>query len=112
MAGAISVRSIQTLMGALYGLLACVALARSATITGAAIAVSMVVGAYFTSRTIPDAYVRPKQIFRVCRVGLVLVAIGTAVDLTGQPRALAWALVVMAYCAGNRLRAAGIGPAA
>jgi hypothetical protein len=101
---------IQALLGVLYILLALVALARSETDATAAISIAMMLGAYLTSRTIPDIQVQRDQILRVC--GIVVLAAGMIADTIGGPHALGWASVVMAYCAGNRLRAAGIGPVA
>jgi hypothetical protein len=111
MTDAVSARAVQTLLGAVYALLALIALARSGTIVMAALAIAMLLGAYITSRTIPDFQVRRDQILQVCGLGLVVIMGGTIVDMTGSPHALEWASVVMPYCAGNRLRAAGIGPA-
>jgi hypothetical protein len=34
---------------------------------------------------------------------------GVVADIAGGSHALGWASVVMAYCAGNRFRASGIG---
>jgi hypothetical protein len=76
-----------------------------------AVSLGMMLGAYLTARTIPDIHVRPDEIVRVCGVGLVVLLAGAIVDITGGSHALEWASVVMAYCAGNRFRAAGIGSA-
>ena len=37
-----------------------------------------------------------------------MIIVGIAADVTGGSRALEWASVAMAYCGGNRLRAAGV----
>lgn len=99
-------------MGCAYLVLGAAALIRSFTPVALILAVAMVIGAYFTGRTVPDFQVRSDQLLRVCGVGLLMIAAGVAADMAGGPHALGWASVVMAYCAGNRLRAAGVGPAA
>ncbi|MBX9730656.1 MAG: hypothetical protein K2X59_04950 [Sphingomonas sp.] len=106
----ISVRSLQKWLGCLYLLVGFVAVLRLENFVVAAVAVAIVIGSYFTARTIPDLQIRQDQILKVCRVGAVVLSIGAIVDLVGGPHALEWAAVVMAYCAGNRLRAAAIGP--
>jgi FtsH-binding integral membrane protein len=112
MTDVVSARSIQAWLGISYVLLALIAVARSATVVTAAIALAMMLGAYLTGRTIPDIQVSQSEILRVCGMGLLVIAVGIVVDIVGGSHALEWASVVMAYCAGNRLRAAGIGPAA
>lgn len=52
------------------------------------------------------------QIPRVLGIGISVPAAGLLADTAGGLQALEWAAVVMAYCAGDRLRAAAIGPAA
>ena len=107
-----SVRALQAMMGFAYLALAAAAILRSFTPLALVLAVAMMIGAYFTGRTVPDFQIRSDQLLRVCGVGLFMIVAGTAADVAGGPHALGWASVVMAYCAGNRLRAAGIGPAA
>lgn len=105
----VSIRMLQALLGTAYLLLAAIAVIRSPGPVMALAAVGVMLGAYLTSRTIPDAFVSRDAVFRICAVGLVVIAIGIVADAAGGSRALGWAAIVMAYCAGNRLKAAGIG---
>jgi hypothetical protein len=109
MPGMIRVRATQAVMGIVYALLAAIAVARSETPLAVLFAAAIMIGSYLTGRTIPDFYVPQNAIFRVCGVGLMVMTAGFAVDLVGGSKAIGWALVVMAYCAGNRLKAAGLG---
>ena len=77
----VSIRAIQTLMGAAYVLLAAVALGRAATPPTAIIAAGMMLLGYVTGRTIPDVLIRREAILQVCGVGLIVVLVGVAMDL-------------------------------
>jgi hypothetical protein len=105
-------RLIQALLGAAYALLACIALARAPGPVQALSAAAVMLGAYLTGRTVPDVRVTREAVPRILVVGLAVIALGIVADADGGPHALSWAAIVMAYCAGNRLRAAGIGQAA
>lgn len=107
----VSVRMLQALLGLAYLLLATVALARSHDLVTMIIAAGLMLGGYLTGRTVPDAFVSRDAVLRICLVGLVVIAAGFVADVAGGSRALQWASIVMAYCAGNRLKAAGIGVA-
>lgn len=107
----VSVRAIQALLGAAYLLLAVFAVGRAHMPLTAIIAAGMMLVAYVTGITIPDVLVRREAIPRVCGVGLVVISVGAAMDLWGGANQLTWVSVAMAYCAGNRLRAAGFGRA-
>jgi hypothetical protein len=108
----VNVRAIQALLGVAYLLLAAIALARASMILTAAIATGMMLLAYVTGRTIPDVLVPREAILRACGIGLIVLLIGALMDLWGGANELGWVSVAMAYCAGNRLRAAGLGPLA
>ena len=105
----VRVRALQAVLAAAYLLLAAVAVARLRTPLVVVFAAAMTIGAYLTGRTVPDVYVRREAILQVCGVGLLIIIFGIAADVTGGSRALEWASIAMAYCAGNRLRAAGCG---
>jgi hypothetical protein len=105
----ISARAIEAGLGVVYLLLAAIALARAPTPLAVMLALGMMLGAYLTARTIPDIHVGRGEILRVCGVGLVVMLAGVVADIAGGSHALGWASVVMAYCAGNRFRASGIG---
>lgn len=105
----VSVRSLQAMMGAAYAFLAIVAVLRAPGAVVAATAIAMALGAYATGRTVPDFQIPSGRIVEACGLGLLVVAVGVAADLIGGSGALGWASVVMAYCAGNRLKAAGFG---
>lgn len=106
----ISVRLVQKALGVAYAVLALVAVARAPSLTAAVIAVGLLAFAYLTGPVLPDARIPSDQLLRVCGLGLVVLAAGVIVDVAGEPR-LRWAAAVMAYCAGNRLKAGGIGSA-
>jgi len=105
----VSIRAIQTVMGAAYVLLAAIALGRVATPSTAIIAAGMMLVGYLTGRTIPDVLIRREAIFQVCAVGLIIGLVGAAMDLWAGAKDLGWVSIAMAYCAGSRLRAAGFG---
>lgn len=71
------------MMGCAYLVLGAAALVRSFTPVALILAVAMVIGAYFTGRTVPDFQVRSDQLLRVCGVGLLVVAAGAAGDISG-----------------------------
>lgn len=105
----VSVRTLQSWMGLAYLLLAAIAVARSPTPMAVIVATGMMIGAFLTGRTVPDFQVRSDEILRVSRLGLIVIVAAVAMDMAGGSHALGWAYVVMSYCAGNRLRAAGFG---
>lgn len=111
MLNTIRLRAIQALLGATYALLAAVALARTASIATLLVSAAVMLGAYCTARTVPDARVSSGAAWGFAAVPLVLLGIGIVGEAVGGMAASTWVAIVMAYCAGNRLRAAGIGPA-
>ena len=111
MPSTVSVRLLQALLGAAYVSVALVALAKSPGLVTLLVAAGAMLVSYLTARTIPDAFVSPDAALGICAVGLAIICIGAVADAIGGPRILEWIAIVMAYCAGNRLRAAGIGPA-
>ena len=66
---------------------------------------------YFSAKTQPDIVLPLRMMPVVAVVGLGVLALGIAADVLGSAHHLIWAAIVMACGAGNRLRAAGIGPA-
>jgi hypothetical protein len=69
------------------------------------------VGAYLTSRTVPASFVSRDAALKLCAVAAIVIIIGIVADVMADRHALVWAAAVMGYCAGNRFRAAGVGPA-
>ena len=65
------------------------------------------IGAFLTSRQVPEFHLPWSQIWRVGAVGMVVLAIGLHAVAVGGESALNWAAVVLAYCAGNRVKASG-----
>lgn len=94
-------------MALAYALLAAIAVAREQSLVSLILAVAMAVGAYSTGRVVMDVHIPATMILRACGIGAVVLVAGLAADLFGSSHALGWATVVMGYCAGNRLRAAG-----
>ena len=111
MPSTISVRLLQALLGTAYALLAFIALGKAPSLVTLLAAASAMLMSYLTARTISDAFVSPDALAGVCAIGLLIICVGAVADAIGSPQALEWAAIVMAYCAGNRLKAAGIGPA-
>ncbi|MBB4099413.1 hypothetical protein [Sphingomonas kyeonggiensis] len=108
MSRSINLRTVQAFMALAYGLLAAIAVAREPSLVSAFLAVGMAVGAYLTGRAVPDVHIPATMILRVCGIGAVVLVVGLATDLFGSSHALGWAMAVMGYCAGNRLKAAGV----
>lgn len=111
MPGLVSVRMLQALLGTAYAILAGVAMVRAPNPMVLLVAAGAVLLSYMTARTIPDAFVSLDAVFGTSAVAVAFIGIGAVADAMGSPHALEWVAIVMAYCAGNRLRAAGIGPA-
>ena len=111
MPSTVSVRFLQALLGAVYALLAVIALGKAPSLITLLAAASVMLLSYLTARTIPDAFVSSDAVAGVCAIGLLIICVGAVADAIGSPQALEWAAIVMSYCSGNRLRAAGIGPA-
>ncbi|PTS74652.1 hypothetical protein DBR17_16740 [Sphingomonas sp. HMWF008] len=109
MSSDVSVRTIQAVFAGMYGVLAGIALLRAPSLSAMAVAVAMLVGAYLTGRVVPDLRIAQSDVLRTCAVGLLVLVAGFAAETLGGHAALGWATVVMAYGAGNRLKAAGIG---
>jgi hypothetical protein len=107
----IRLRAVQALLAAAYAVLAAIALARAASIATLLVSAAVMLGAYGTARTVPDVRVSSGTAWGIAAVPLVLLGIGVVAAALGGAAARTWVVIVMAYCAGNRLRAAGIGPA-
>lgn len=107
----ISLHRLQALLGGAYVLVASVALLRSQSLALAAVAVGLLLGAYLTSRTAPERLVPGDMALKLCAAPLIIITLGIVADATGDRHGMGWAAVVMGYCAGNRFRAGGLGPA-
>ena len=107
----ISVRLLQAFLGIAYLFLAAIAVVRAPSLGTLLVSGGAMLVSYLTARTIPDALVSQDAALGICAVGLVIICVGALADAVGGHRASEWVAIVMAYCAGNRLRAAGIGPA-
>ncbi|KQO12084.1 hypothetical protein ASF09_19285 [Sphingomonas sp. Leaf242] len=110
MPSTVSVRLLQALLGTAYLFLAAVALAKATSLVTLLVAAGAMLVSYLTARRIPDAFVSPNAVFGICAIGLAIICIGMVADAVGGTQAQEWVAIVMAYCAGNRFRAAGIGP--
>jgi len=111
MGSSLRVRSLQAAMGLGYSVVLIVALARSASLQSMLIAVVLLVASYATGIVIPDVSVPRDSWVRVCGVGILVLIGGAVAVLLGGHDALGWAVAVMALCAGNRLKASGLGMA-
>lgn len=111
MPGTISVRLLQAFLGTGYACLVAIALVKAPSLTTLLVSAGAMLVSYKSARTVPDAFISPDAVLGICAIGLVIMCIGMVADALGGAQAREWAAIVMAYCAGNRLRAAGIGPA-
>lgn len=108
----IRVRTLQALFGLTYAALALIAIARSPGLATSLTAIALACLAYLSSRTVPDRLVTLEDAVKLSPVALAVLACGVVADSLVSLHALGWAAIVMSYCAGNRLRAAGVGPTA
>ena len=102
-----SVRSAQLCLGLAYAAIALVALLRLGNPAETIVSMAMAIGAFLTGRRIPEFHLPWPEIWRVGGVGAVVLAIGLYAVTLGGERALDWAAIVLAYCAGNRIKASG-----
>ena len=102
-----SVRSAQLCLGLAYATIALVALLRLGNLPVSIVSLAMAIGAFLTARRVADFHLPWPQIWRVGAVGMVVLAIGLYAVTLGGEGALNWAAVVLAYCAGNRIKASG-----
>jgi hypothetical protein len=65
------------------------------------------VAAYVTGRALPPAELPRAEAWKFCVVSAVLIGIGLWADTSGGKDALTWSSIALAFCAGNRLKAAG-----
>jgi hypothetical protein len=107
---AFRVRLIQASMGLGYCVVLVGAIAKAPEAGSVAIAAALLALSYVTGEVVPDAYVSPDHLLRVCGVGLAVLPVGVFAVLSGGRDTLGWATAVMAFCAGNRFKAAGLGP--
>lgn len=111
MPAAIRVRLLQALFGLSYGVLTLAALARSPSFVTVVVAAAMMLLSYLSGRTVPDALVPPSGVFGVSAIALALFLAGVVAMIVAGERVASTVAIVMAYCAGNCIRAAGLGPA-
>jgi len=102
-----SVRSAQLCLGLAYATLALVAILRLGNLVVPIVSTAMAIGAFLTARRVADVSLPWPEIWRVGGVGVIVLAIGAYAVALGGEHALNWAAVVLAYCAGNRIRASG-----
>lgn len=112
MAEFVRLRALQAMMAAAYAALAAIALVRDPLPLRIILCAGVAAAAYLTGRSLPDIMIPREAIPRAIGIGLIVALVGAAVEMAGDPHALGWVSIAMACCAGNRLRAAGIGPAA
>jgi hypothetical protein len=104
------VRTLQALFGLTYAALALIAIARSPGLATSLSAIALGCLAYLSSRTVPDRLVTLEEAVRLSPIALAVIGFGVAADSLAGFHAVGRAAVVMSYCAGNRMRAAGLGP--
>jgi len=112
MAEFVRLRALQAMMAAAYAALAAIALVRDPLPLRIILCAGVAAAAYLTGRSLPDIMIPREAIPRAIGIGLIVALVGAAVEMGGDPHALGWVSIAMACCAGNRLKAAGIGPAA
>ena len=103
------VRSIQAAMGLAYSFVLLFALLKSTSLPSTLIAFALLMASYATGVVVPDVTVPRESWLRVCGIGILVLTGGVVAVLAGGPDALGWTVAVMAVCAGNRLRAGGLG---
>lgn len=102
----VSVRAVQSALACAYAATACVAVLRSWDLWTTAAAGAMAVFAFVTGRAVPDFTLHARHAWRAVGIGGVVLVLGVASVASGSERWLSWASIVMAYCAGNRFKAA------
>ncbi|MEN3749160.1 hypothetical protein TPR58_18445 [Sphingomonas sp. HF-S3] len=106
----IRVRTLQALFGLAYTALALIAIGKSPGFATTLSAIVLACLAYMSSRTVPDRLVTLEEAVKLSPVALAVIAFGVVADSLTSLHAVGWAATVMSYCAGNRMRAAGVGP--
>lgn len=102
-------RSLHMLLGNACAALAGVAMVRLGDGWVAIMGVGLAMVAYHTSRVVPDARLALGAAGKAASIGVVIILAGLIADLQGGDVALTWPGIVLAYCAGNRWKAAGLG---
>jgi hypothetical protein len=90
-------------------LVALAAVVRGTALTTAVAALVLAVLAYITGQRMPDRHIPIKLLGRVCGPGMLVLAAGIAGLIIGTPSSMTFSLIIMGYCSGSRIKAAGIG---
>lgn len=111
MGTSLRVRFVQLALGFAYSFVLVLGLARAASLRSKLIAFALLFASYATGIVVPDATVPRGSWVRVCGIGILVLTGGAVAVLAGGSDALVWAVPVMAFCAGNRFKAGGLGVA-
>jgi hypothetical protein len=103
----VRLRAVQIAISFAYTLVLTLALAASPEPKWLLIALTMMGGAYATGRVLPDVRHPVATVHRLCGLAIIVLLASILTLVTQGNHGLA--VVITAYCAGNRFRAAGLG---